>query len=88
VRVDYLKPQEKNAVAKITTQSGTTARGKSGYVAVLPEAIGDNTQIDVGDAKKVFERYFRKRAIAASTAGRNEPAVGTPHSAIYSLLRK
>jgi hypothetical protein len=80
---DYLKVAEQDAAAKIPTQAGTTARGEDGGVAVLPEAVDGSTQIDVGDAKKVFEKFFRKRAIAASAAGRTRPAAATRYSVAY-----
>ena len=88
MRDDYLKIPERGAVAKVAKQAGTAARGKDGCVAVLPEEIDGSARIDVGDAKKVFEKFFRKRAVAVLQAGITEPVAGTRHPVIYSLLKK
>jgi hypothetical protein len=88
MRDDYSKIPEKGAVENVATRAATATRGKNRSVAVLPEEIGGNAQIDVGDAKKVFEKFFRKRAVAALQAGTTEPVAGTGHPVIYSLSKK
>jgi hypothetical protein len=81
------KVPEQNATAKATAPDGITARGKDGCGAVLSCAIGSKATIHVGDAKKVIEKYFRKRAVAAP-AVRAESAAGARYPVFYSLLRE
>jgi hypothetical protein len=66
---EYLIILTKDAVAKASVPAGATAGVKDGPVALAPAKICGVDQIDVGDAKKVFEKFFRERAVAASAAG-------------------
>jgi hypothetical protein len=78
------KDPERDAVANVPAPAGD----KNDRVAVPPGEIGSTEQIHVGDAKKVIEKYFRKRTVAASVAGRIDPATGQRYPVIYTLLLK
>jgi hypothetical protein len=83
-----LKIREKDAVVRFPTPTKIHLRGKDVRDAAPPEGFGSSQAIYVGDAKKVFEKFFKKRPTATSTADKVESTAGTRHPVSHSSLRK